>query len=87
MTIFFYKKLTRNPEIGNSLVWVLPNIWRLEGVGDTKFGTNVSITMFPNAKVTAFAVSGLLWENQQELPPQITVNIGISILEVLKIQS
>ena len=70
MTIFFYKELTRNPEIGNSLVWVLPNIWRLEGVGDTKFGTNVSITMFPNPKVTAFTVSGLLWENQQELPPQ-----------------
>ena len=43
--------------------------------------------MFPNAKVTAFTVSGLLWENQQELPPQITVNIAISILEVLKIQS
>ena len=42
MTIFFYKRLTRNPEIGNTPVWVLPNIWRLGRVRDTKFGTNVS---------------------------------------------
>ena len=27
MTIFFYKGLTRNPEIWNTTVWVLPNIW------------------------------------------------------------
>ena len=29
MTIFVYEGLTRNSEIGNSIVWVLPNIWRL----------------------------------------------------------
>ena len=29
MTIFFYKGLIRNPEIGNTSVWVLPNIWRM----------------------------------------------------------
>ena len=45
MTIFFYKGLTRNPEIGNTSVWVLPNIWRLGWVMDTKFGTNVSNKM------------------------------------------
>ena len=28
ITIFFYKGLTRNPEIGNTPVWVLPNICR-----------------------------------------------------------
>ena len=49
MTIFFYKGLTRNPEIGNTFVWVLPNIWRLGRVMDTKFGTNVSIRMLLNA--------------------------------------
>ena len=49
MTIFCYKGLTRNPEIGNTPVWVLPNIWRLEGVRDTKFGTNVSNEMLLNA--------------------------------------
>ena len=42
MTILFYKGLTRNPEIGNIPVWVLPNIWRRDRVMDTKFGTNVS---------------------------------------------
>ena len=40
--IFFYKGLARNLEIGNIPVWVLPNIWRLKQVMDTKFGTNVS---------------------------------------------
>ena len=49
MTIFFYKGLTRNPEIGNTPVWVLPNIWRLGRVRDTKFGTNVSNKMLLNA--------------------------------------
>ena len=42
MTVFFDKRLTRNPEIGNTSVWVLPNIWRLGQVRNTKFGTNVS---------------------------------------------
>ena len=49
MTISFYKGLTRNPEIGNTPVWVLPNIWRLGRVMDTKFGTNVSNRMLLNA--------------------------------------
>ena len=49
MTISFYKGLTRNPEIGNTPVWVLPNIWRLGRVMDTKFGTNVSNKMLLNA--------------------------------------
>ena len=49
MTIFFYKGLARNPEIGNTPVWVLPNIWRLGRVMDTKFGTNVSNRMLLNA--------------------------------------
>ena len=48
MTIFVYKGLTRNPEIGNTLVWVLPNIWRLRQVRDTKFGTTVSNKKFSN---------------------------------------
>ena len=49
MTIFFYKGLTRNPEIGNTPVWVLPNIWRLGRVMYTKFGTNVCNRMLINA--------------------------------------
>ena len=45
MTIFVYEELTRNPEIGNTPVWVLSNIWSLGKVRDTKFGTNVSNKM------------------------------------------
>ena len=49
MTIFIFKGLTRNPEIGNTPVCVLPNIWRLGQVRDTTFGTNVSNRMLLNA--------------------------------------
>ena len=42
MTIFFYKRLTRNLEIRNIPIWGLHNIRRLGQVKDTKFGTNVS---------------------------------------------
>ena len=49
MTIFIYKGLSRNPEIGNTLVCVLHNIWRLGQVRDTKFGTNFSNKMLLNA--------------------------------------
>ena len=49
MTIFFCKGLTRHPEIGNTLVCVLPNISTLGQGRDTKFGTNVSKEMLLNA--------------------------------------
>ena len=49
MTIFFHKGLTRNSEIGNTPVWVLPNIWRLGRVMSTKFCLNVSNRMLLNA--------------------------------------
>ena len=49
MTISFYKGQTRNPEIKNSPVWVLSNIWRLWWVRNTKYGTNVSNKMLLDA--------------------------------------
>ena len=49
MTIFFYKRLNRNPEIENTPIWVLPNIWRLGQLKDTKFDTNISNQMLLNA--------------------------------------
>ena len=49
MTIFFYNGLSRNLEIENNPAWVLPKIWRLEQVMDTKFCTNVSNRMLLNA--------------------------------------
>ena len=38
-----------DPEIRNTHVWVLPNIWRLRRVRDIKFGTNVSDKILLNA--------------------------------------
>ena len=49
VTIFLYRGLTRNPEIGNIPIWVLPNIRRLGQVRATKFDTNVSNAMLLNA--------------------------------------
>ena len=49
MIIYFYKGVSRNPEIENNPVWVLPNIWRLGQVRDTKLGTDVSNKMLLNA--------------------------------------
>ena len=67
MTIFFYERFARNPDIGSTPVWVLPNIWRLDRVMDTKYGTNVFNRMLLNAakfRVIAFIVFELLRENQ-----------------------
>ena len=49
MTIFFYKRLTRNPEIRYIPVWVLPDTWRLGRVRDIKFEMNVPNKMLLNA--------------------------------------
>ena len=58
--------MTRNLEIGNNPVYVLPNMWRLGQVGSIKFGTNFSNDKLLNAaRVTAFTVCELLGKNQQ----------------------
>ena len=49
LTISFYKAFTRNSEIGKNPVGVLPNIWRLGQVNNTKFCTVVSNKMLLNA--------------------------------------
>ena len=49
MTIFVYKGFTRNPEIENTPVWVLSNIYRLGQVRNTKFSTNVFTKSLLNA--------------------------------------
>ena len=45
MTIFVHKGLARNPEIANTAVWALLNIWRLGRVRNTKFVTIVSMLL------------------------------------------
>ena len=49
VTVFFYKGLTRNAEIANTPVGILPNILRLERISGTTFGTDVSNEMLLNA--------------------------------------
>ena len=52
----------------NTRVWVLPNIWSLGQVKNTKFGTNAFSKMLLNAtkcQVYSFTVSELLRENHQ----------------------
>ena len=47
MTIFVYKGLIRNPEIRNTPVCALPNIWELEGVRDTKCSKMPGLQLLP----------------------------------------
>ena len=64
MTIYPIKGLARNPEIGNTPVWVLLNIWRL---GLWVLGPRTSLVkcywMLPNCRATAFTVCELLRKN------------------------
>ena len=89
MTIFFYNGLTRNPEFGNAPVWVLPNIWRLGRVMDTKFDTKVSNRKFhwmlQNSSVTAFTVFELLRDQLGwvKLPPPRSRRLGLNYFSSL----
>ena len=68
---FLYKGLNRNPKIGNTHIWVLPNIpniWRLGKIRIPNFARIDLMNcywMLQNARVAAFTVSDLLRENQQ----------------------
>ena len=67
MTIFFYKGLTRNPEIGNTPVWVLPNIWNWGKLWIPNLARRSLIEcywMLQDFRVTVFTVFELLRENQ-----------------------
>ena len=72
MIIFFYKGLTRNPEIRNTPVCVLPNIWRLRELGIPNLVLLFLIKcywMLQKARVIHFNVSELLRENQSYTTP------------------
>ena len=47
--VSFCQGLIGNPEIGNTPVWVLPNIWKQGRVKNTKFGSKVSNKILLNA--------------------------------------
>ena len=57
--ISYDKRLTRNLEIGNAPVWVLPNIWRLGWIRYPNLARTSLMNyywMLQNARVTAFTV-------------------------------
>ena len=63
ITTFFYKRLTRNPEMGNTLEWVLPNIWNWAKLWMPNLARMSLIEyywMVENFRVTAFTVFELL---------------------------
>ena len=76
ITISFYKGLTRNPEIGNTPVWVLSNIWRLREVMDIKLGTNVSNKVLLNAAKLQGYCSNRFWAKYP--PPLLPHRLGLS---------
>ena len=63
MTVFFCKGLTRNPEIENAPVRVLPNIWRWDELWIPNLA-RMSLTecywMLQTSRVTAFSVSWVI---------------------------
>ena len=67
MEIFVYKRLTRNPEIGNTTICVSAHIGRFAWVRGTIFGRNVfneKLLKLQNVRFTPCTVSKLLRENQ-----------------------
>ena len=62
MTIFFYRRLTRNLEIGSTHVWIFPiseNWSNLRMQNLVQMFLIKSYWMFQNARVTAFKISEL----------------------------
>ena len=67
LTIFVYKGLTRNPEIGDTPVWVLGRgDWGESGIPNLAQMTLIKCYwMLKNTRATAFTMTELLRENQQ----------------------
>ena len=67
MTIYFCKGMTRNPEIRNNPSEFCPISadWGKLGIPDlVRMSLMKCYKMLQNARVTAFTVSELLWEDQ-----------------------
>ena len=88
--------MTRNPEIGITLAWVLPNIWRLGQVKNTEFGANVfnekllNAAKFQGYSFYCFWVTKGEWTGwgtegvKLPLPPQPPPRLGLKALFVHK---
>ena len=57
----FIRDLAKKPQIKNTPVWILCNIWRLGWVRDIKFGMSVSITKLLNAAKFQIYIQYCFW--------------------------
>ena len=79
MTIFVYKGLTRNPEIGNTVIWVCPISGDWDKLGIPNLALIFLIKCYwilRNARVTANTVT----ENQQRVklpPPKLVLKCSV----------
>ena len=89
MTIFVYKGLTWNLEIGNTPVWVLPNICRLGQVRNTKICTNMfNEKLLNTAKCQGYSFYRF-WVIEQKptgriLPPP--PRLGLNLITVKQVE-
>ena len=80
MIIFVYKGFTRNPEIGNIPVWILPNINIWRHVRNNKFGINLfnekllSAANYKDYIVQRFRINKGKPTGDKITPSQIRVN-------------
>ena len=77
----FYKGLIRNSEIGNTPVWILPNIWRLRQVGIPNLARMSLIKcycMLQNARVIkGKPAGGDGWGEVKSPPPSPQPRLGL----------
>ena len=90
----FIRDLTRDTEFRNTPIWVLPNIWRLWQVGNTKLGANVSNKILLNdAKCQGYSfyrfwvIEGKRTVGVKLPPTQIRVNVRSGIWRMSRMQS
>ena len=78
--------LTKNPEIGNTPIWVLPNIWKLRRVSDTKFGSDEMLPNPAKCQVYSFyrfwVIKGKPTGQGGNYPPTTTTTTQIRVNKV-----
>ena len=89
MIIFVYKGFTRNPEIGNIPVWILPNINIWRHVRNNKFGINLFNEKLLSAANYRDYILQRFWINKGKPtgdklpPPRLGLIIQMNQVEIL----
>ena len=81
LTIYFYKWLNRNLDIGTIPVWVFPIIWKLGQVTETTFGANVAkCYQMPQSQLLHFLSYNRGRGERRKIPPsRLKLNIEATI--------